>query len=133
MKEDNNILEQLPLLKQLSSEELEQFTRSYKSILTLAKIVLPLLIIAILIIFIVYASKFSSFNPLNSDLIGYIILLCIGWFILFVPIAFYKIYTLRSRVYKKGEEMGVDKDKLLDEFIIYLHAIISVHYGVNLK
>lgn len=133
MKEDNNILEQLPLLKQLSSEELEQFTRSYKSILTLAKIVLPLLIIAIFIIFIVYASKFSSFNPLNSDLIGYIILLCIGWFILFVPIAFYKIYTLRSRVYKKGEEMGVDKDKLLDEFIIYLHAIISVHYGVNLK
>ncbi|HCO66584.1 MAG TPA: hypothetical protein DIT04_02350 [Dysgonomonas sp.] len=133
MKEDNNILEQLPLLKQLSSEELEQFTRSYKSILTLAKIVLPLLIIAIFIIFIVYASKFSSFNPLKSDLIGYIILLCIGWFIIFVPIAFYKIYTLRSRVYKKGEEMGVDKGKLLDEFIIYLHAIISVHYGVNLK
>lgn len=77
MKEDNNILEQLPLLKQLSSEELKQFTLSYKSILTLAKVVLPLLIIAILIIFIVYASKFSSFNPLNSDLIGYIILLCI--------------------------------------------------------
>lgn len=133
MKEQNTVLEQLPLLKQLSSDELEQFTRSYKSILTLAKIVLPLLIIAILIIFIVHASRFSSFNPLSSDLIGYAIFLCIGWFIIFVPLAFYKIYTLRSRIYKKGENMGVNKDELLDEFIIYLHTIISVHYGVNLK
>lgn len=133
MKEQNTILEQLPLLKQLSSDELLQFTRSYKSILTLAKIVLPFLIIAVLIIVIVHASRFSSFNPLSSDLIGYTIFLCIGWFIIFVPLAFYKIYTLRSRVYKKGEDMGVNKDKLLDEFIIYLHATISVHYGINLK
>lgn len=63
----------------------------------------------------------------------YTIFVCVGWFIIFVPIAFYKKYTLRSRVYKKGEDMGVNKDQLLDEFIIYLHAIISTHYGVNLK
>lgn len=133
MKEHNTILEQLPLLKQLPKNELEQFTRSYKSILTLAKIVLPLLLIAILILFIIRAAKYSSFNPFNSELIGYTILICIGWFILFVPIAFYKIFTLRSNIYKKAEQMGINKDKLLDEFIIYLHTIISVHYGINLK
>lgn len=133
MEKQHAILEYLPLLKQLPDDELEQFTQAYKAILTLAKIVLPFLLVAIVILLVFRSIEPSSFRIFDPEVIAYIALLCAGWFLIFVPIAFYKIYSLRSKVYRKGEQMGVDKDKLLDEFIIYLHATIRNHYGVNLK